>query len=226
MKITEKQVYAKIESVKQILFKSYRKKKISNTDFTIICNNCWGGYVYRRYDLPYLSPTIGLYFFADDFIKLCYDLKNYMQKKLIFINSKDSKWYSELRKKNNLHVPIARLGDIEVIFLHYSSEEEARIKWERRVKRINYDNLIFKFSKMNECTNKDLQKFDELLCNKKICFIPKNETFPMKSGIVFKSAQEDVINDDTSEYSRYIDLELLINSKYVCGRTLEGNYNE
>lgn len=99
MKITEKQVYAKIESVKQILFKSYRKKKISNTDFTIICNNCWGGYVYRRYDLPYLSPTIGLYFFADDFIKLCYDLKNYMQKKLIFINSKDSKWYSELRKK-------------------------------------------------------------------------------------------------------------------------------
>lgn len=44
---------------------------------------------------------------------------------------------------------IGKLDDIEVVFLHYKSEEEAYQKWNRRKKRINYNNLIFKFNDMN-----------------------------------------------------------------------------
>lgn len=50
-----------------------RRSKIKNKDFTIISNNCWGGYVYRYYGLEYNSPTIGGYFFSEDYIKF---LKN------------------------------------------------------------------------------------------------------------------------------------------------------
>lgn len=221
MKIVGKRMYAKVEKIKQKLFLSYRQKKITNKDFSIICNNCWGGYVYRRYGLPYLSPTVGLYFFADDYIKFCYNLREYMKKELVFIQAEESKWFKELKEKNNTCVPIARLGDIEIIFLHYHSKEEAKEKWERRATRINYSNLIFKFSKMNECTDENLKQFDRFVCDKKICFIPRDEKVEIKSGIHFESATQGMITDDTSEYCRFIDIEKLINAKYVCGNKME-----
>lgn len=49
----------------------FRRAKLERTDFSIISNNCWAGSVYRSYGLPYLSPTVGLYFFADYFIRQC-----------------------------------------------------------------------------------------------------------------------------------------------------------
>lgn len=39
-----------------------RLKRLRSTDFTVISNNCWAGTVYRYFNLPYLSPTCGLYF--------------------------------------------------------------------------------------------------------------------------------------------------------------------
>lgn len=206
----------------KILF-DFRKQKLNNTDFTIICNNCWGGYVYRRYGLPYLSPTIGLYFFSNDFVKLCYNLREYMELPLIFISYTQSKYCDEIVRKKQQNIPIARLGDIEVFFLHYKSEEEAREKWERRVQRINYDNLIFKFSKMNSCSIEDLRRFDKLPYNKKFVFIPPEDgNMNLKSGICFKSARGlEEIKNDTSEYARYINIEKLINSRSVCGKYME-----
>ena len=35
---------------------------------TIFSNNCWGGMIYESYNLPKNSPTVGLFFFADDYI--------------------------------------------------------------------------------------------------------------------------------------------------------------
>lgn len=31
----------------------YRRKRIHQTDFTIISNNCWGGFIYQSYGLDY-----------------------------------------------------------------------------------------------------------------------------------------------------------------------------
>ena len=56
-------------------FSAIKRKKLNNTDFSIISNNCWGGAVYRRYGLPYQSPTVGLYFFAEEYINLLSHLK-------------------------------------------------------------------------------------------------------------------------------------------------------
>ena len=42
-------------------------EKLLNKKFTIISNNCWGGWVYREFAVPYQTPTIGLFFLASVF---------------------------------------------------------------------------------------------------------------------------------------------------------------
>ncbi len=55
-----------------------RKIGLNNKDFTIISNNCWGGYIYDRYGLKYMTPTIGGIFFPDDYIKFISNLDYYL----------------------------------------------------------------------------------------------------------------------------------------------------
>ena len=62
-----------------------RRKKLLDEDVTIISNNCWAGHVYRYFGIEYLSPTIGVYFFADDYVKFCKNLKYYIEQKMKFI---------------------------------------------------------------------------------------------------------------------------------------------
>ena len=57
------------------------KRSVKSRDFTIISNNCWAGRVYQYLDMPYLTPTAGLYFFAPDYIKFVSDLKKYLDGK-------------------------------------------------------------------------------------------------------------------------------------------------
>ena len=46
---------------------------------------------------------------------------------------------------DNIHYPVAQLGDIEIHFLHYDSIENAIIKWENRKKRMkNINDCIVK----------------------------------------------------------------------------------
>lgn len=200
-----------------------RRRQLDNDDFSIISNNCWGGFVYQRYGLPYSSPTVGLYFFANDFVKFCFNLKDYMAKPLEFIPYTESKYRIELERRKNTYFPVARLGDdVEILFQHYKTEEEAREKWIRRAARINYDNLIFKFSKQNLCDVEDLTAFDALDCRKKICFIPPEDLSRVKCGVAFKSyAGRPEVSNDIWEYARYINLTKMINSKSVCGLQME-----
>lgn len=219
-----KRIYIRINGALDKYLTVLRRKRISNTNFSIICNNCWAGYVYRRFGLPYLTPTVGLYFFADDFIKLCSDVRGYMEKPLEFISYTESKYSEIIEARNQTNVPLARLGDIEIVFLHYATKEEAAEKWKRRAERINYDNLIFKFSKMNFCSDEQLKRFDSFDFKKKICFVPSGKNADIKCAIPFKSAIGEEIKDDTSEYSRYINITRMINSEKVCGNRMEGKW--
>lgn len=139
-----------------------RREKLSRTDFSIFSNNCWAGSVYRRYGLPYSSPTAGLYFFANDYVKFASRLRHYTSAPLEFIDARESRYADRLREKGELGKPVARLDDIEVVFLHYPSPVEAAEKWDRRCERINWDDVFIKFSQMNCCTEEDLRAFDAI----------------------------------------------------------------
>lgn len=151
--------------------RKYRKGKLRNKDFSIISNNCWGGSIYQRLDLPYTSPTVGIYFYADEYIKFLSNLEHYLSIKPIIIHPNKSKYANQLSKlKVYRYFPIGIIDDVEVVFLHYRSDEEAIQKWEKRKKRINLSNLIVKFNDQNECSEQHLIEFDRLPYKNKICF--------------------------------------------------------
>ena len=75
----------------------------------------------------------------------------------------------ELIEKGQTDIPVGMLGDIEVIFLHYRNPIEAKEKWKRRVERINWNNLVYKFSYMNGCNDSLLSDFELIQGVKKVC---------------------------------------------------------
>lgn len=51
---------------------------------------------------------------------------------------------------------------IEIFFLHYHSEQEAKEKWERRMQRINWNKLLIKFNDQKWCTQTEVDEFMKL----------------------------------------------------------------
>lgn len=209
----------KILEIKRIKFAEKRKKLLKNTKFTIISNNCWGGMMYESYNLQKQSPTVGLYFMASDYIKFISDLQGYIKKDLHFISASDSKWKDSAEIKNDKlfgTYPIGKLGDIEIFFLHYSNEEEALKKWNRRVARINWDKLLVKFNDQNGCTRDDLKKFIELPYKNKV-FFTSNKWEGIDDSTIVRIKQFPKHNYIMASYepfgkNKYLNLEGMINS--------------
>lgn len=140
-------------------------------DFTIISNNCWGGMVYESHGLRKMSPTIGMFIMPEDFVRFCADLPCYLAEPLVFLDPEQSKWADILRAKDDWGTYlIGCIGDVELHMLHYQDEDTARRKWESRIKRVNYDRIIYKFNDQNGATEEDLLAFDALPLEHKIIF--------------------------------------------------------
>ena len=125
--------------------------------------------IYESYNLPKESPTVGMFFMAKDYIEFLSDLKGYINGKLIFINPEESRWKEAPQVSGDKRFgtyPVWVLSNGKntsgLFFLHYHSEKEAREKWERRIKRINWNKLLVKFNDQNGCTAEEVDKFMKL----------------------------------------------------------------
>ena len=134
---------------------------IKSRDFSLIASNCTGTLPYRFLKIPHLSPTINLFFFAPDYLQFASRLEHYLNQPLQFV--KRSK-YAEGRITHESHgrYPIGQLDGLEIHFMHYESEDDAKQKWDRRAARVNFDNLIFMFTDRDLCTPELIQQFDAL----------------------------------------------------------------
>ena len=165
---------------------------------------------YEYFGLPKKTPTVGCFFFPGDFLKMISDLKRYMGYDLSFIPFGESKHKSALIGKTPC--PVGLLGDVEIFFLHYTNEQMVKEKWNRRVERINYENLIFKFSFMNGCSRGDLQQFNSLnLHGKKLAFVKNKEDVNQENVYYPGFEHEDQILNDTYFLDRYFDIISFIN---------------
>lgn len=193
-----------------------RRKKINSTDFTIISNNCWGGFIYQSYNLKYNTPTVGLFFMADDYIKFISDIKKWIYQSINFINFTESKYYDHFKDWNKFgKYPIGILegSDIEIHFLHYNSEKEVLDNWDRRLKRINWNKVLYKFNDQNLCLYEHIKKFSELPYKNKICFTSKHYNLP--SAVYVKSSK--IYSEIKASYepfgnSKYKNINRLINN--------------
>ena len=91
------QIASFYENVSNRIIGNSRRGMLNNTDFSIISNNCWGGHVYRRYNIPYLSPTVGLYFYAEEYITFLQNIDKYLggvfDSLTIMIRNIETNWF-------------------------------------------------------------------------------------------------------------------------------------
>ena len=139
-------------------------KKLRNSKLSILSINCWGGLIYHTFGLPFLSPTINMFFGESDFLKFLHNPNYYMEKELRF-------YKMSFDKNLKCNYPIFLLGDIKLYMNHYGDVgiDGAREKWEERRLKINWFNLFI----MNFTNDIHfLKEFDQLPYSKKICFVP------------------------------------------------------
>ena len=159
-----------------LLKQKINKLFINKDDFSIISNNCWGTFIYKKFGIAYKSPFVNLFFFADDYIYLLENFSPEFLKKLSFIKKDESKYKKTLIEYGiyDDNYPIGILDNkVEVHFLHYTSESDAEDKWHRRLALINYKRLIFKFSDGDGCRDEHVEKFDAFDFDRKVCFVSK-----------------------------------------------------
>lgn len=176
--------------------RSYRNKN-KEKNITIISSNCIGGCIYNDLGLKFNSPTINLFFEANNYIKFCQNLKYYLNTELI--ESKDTK----------ATYPIGILDDIKIHFLHYSNFFEAKEKWDSRKKRVNYEKLFFIMTDRDQCNDIHVTQFLNLPYKNKVFFSSKNTNINNKFFIYCYAEKGDFISQDFPtfrKYEKYIDI--------------------
>lgn len=149
------------------------KKRLRNRDISILCNNCTGGFVLHDLGIRFNSPTINMFFHGLDFFDFVEHFEYYIQQPLI--ENKNPNYGSITTT-----YPVAILNggekyrNLELHFLHYSSFEEAKDKWNKRKERLNMngDNLylIWSFVGM-EKDEKLYQRAQNLPVKNKVIFV-------------------------------------------------------
>lgn len=194
----ERSIRSAVARMEGAIRKKKLQSKLKSKDFSIISNNCWGSFIYQRYGLEYTSPTAGLYILGRDFVKFAGNLEYYLSLKLEFIPWESSTHYEEI--KDETPYPVAKLGDIEVYFMHYHSEQEAAEKWYRRAKRVNTEHILFKLSEREGCSKKDIEDFIKLPLEHKLCF-----AYDDVPGTIHIPELEGFSGDEMSVVDPYID---------------------
>jgi len=206
-----------IPKLKIIYSQWCRRRKLKHTDFTIISNNCWAGTaVYQPFGLKYNTPTVGMGFVDDDYIRFLENIDCYLSMTPEFINPKDAKYYEIKRKQygREIDYPVACLGDVTLWFTHYKTADEALDKWERRKRRINRDRILVKYSQRYNRDSELLRRFLSLPFKNKIAFVEPDS--PIAHPQVVRVPELTALNvnggDETDYTLRYVDVLQLLNS--------------
>jgi uncharacterized protein (DUF1919 family) len=198
------------------IFAPVRRRKLRDKNFTIICNNCYASMaIYQRLKIQYNTPTVGLFFYADDYIRFLEGFEKFVNEPLRFIKVSRHVKTRDFFAKYHTY-PIGVLDDdIEIHFIHYKDEQEASEKWKRRKNRINYENLFFIFSDKDDFQPQYLHRFEMLPYKNKIFFSSKPST--ARNVVFIKDYENRVeVGDDYYQgvFEKYYDVIKWLNCEY------------
>ena len=196
--------------LRTILILIPNKFRLKNKKPSIIASNCNGGVIYHDLGLKFCSPTINLFFYPKDYLKFISNLRYYLSLEL------------SPPKKQNKQWPIGFLDDVEIQFMHYKNFEDAKIKWEERSKRVNYDNLYFIWTDRDGVTYEQMSEFDNMQLKNKIVLTAKkynefSSAYQIK-GFVKEKEVGILSNFKRYSYKRYLDdfdYVKFLNNKYL-----------
>lgn len=126
------------------------------------------------------TPTINLIIWPDEFIVFCNNLELYShcpleQPKETEKPDGDFSYPLGIVRGKSYGLP-----DILVRFVHYSSFDDAKKKWEERFKRVNYNNIFVLMELGTYATERIMDKFEALPYPNKVfmSMFPKSERWP------------------------------------------------
>lgn len=161
-------IYKDLELKKQEINEYLRKEinaqnklKLIDDNLTIIASNCNGSMILNDLGLQFKSPFVNLFVKPTHFIKYLKRIEYYSKCELTFARNTGKSY------------PVGILDDIEIHFLHYQNEEEAKDKWNKRTARMNLDRLFVILTERDGCTYQDLIDFDALPIQNKVVFTQK-----------------------------------------------------
>ena len=190
----------------------YFKRQVGNNKFCIISNDCWGAELYKLLDRPFNTPFIGLMLMSPCYIKMLQNPPFYLNQPLVF---KEESRYTEMQEiKSGSDFPLAVLGesDIEIHFLHYKTIDEAKEKWNRRVSRIDWENLFVKYDCGKDyATANTVYAFNELEISNKLVF--GKENFGFKEVFVIRDYPKNAVQQFRSCFLSFSPVGWLLGDK-------------
>jgi uncharacterized protein (DUF1919 family) len=136
--------------------------RIKNERFILLSNNCWGYEIYKTLGRQYNTPFVGLFLFPECYIRFLENFEKCVDSCIEFTR------ISKYMTGSASNYPIGLINnDIEIHFLHYSSESDAMEKWSRRVDRLKIDMgsevpIFAKFCDRDGCNVEHLYRFHAL----------------------------------------------------------------
>lgn len=152
-------------------FRYVRKQrlKVKDVGFSLVSQNCIGGFLYNNMGLQFNSPTINTLIRGGSFIKFVNDIDKYIAMTPVAAPVED--WVDEK--------PALMLGDISVRCPHSESIDKALGDWKRRAKRFDGRDMRFIATTWDLGENLDLiQRFLDLPYRKVLFTCDKHITGP------------------------------------------------
>ncbi len=146
----------KYREIFRLRLKRYNINRLKNNKFSLFSNNCTAGCIYHDLGLQFSSPTINLFFSAEDYVKFLERLDYFLNTDLTAVISTEK-------------FPVGKLNnELTLNFVHYNTFEQAKEKWIARCKRINKNNMFFILIDRDGCTLEIAKRFDALPYKNKV----------------------------------------------------------
>lgn len=137
---------------------SKNRKRLTNKSPSIISANCIGCLISHWLQLPFNSPFVNLYIEKDEYIELLENFDLFISSTLTEVND------------CNVTFPVGQIIGIKIYFMHYKTFQDAKDAWERRLKRIDKNNLGIIFPNLTRGDDKIIERFERLSFKNKIAF--------------------------------------------------------
>ncbi len=137
-----------------------KKSKVS-----ILSNFCLGGQIYKELGLKVLSPTVNMFCLGMDYIEFLKHYKHYLSLDIQSYEEAGQEYIQGTLNRERF-MPKGIIGSKVVwYFNHYDTSERAVLDWNRKRKRVNFDNVA---AIMIIQSDEEAYMFEELDIDKKI----------------------------------------------------------
>ena len=177
------------------IYNRIKYRKINHNNITIISRDCVGAALYSDFNMKYLSPTINLGMSNEDFVLFCNNLEDIIEL--------DVKEYKNKKYKYPVGYINYKSHKLLLHFAHYKTIDNAIECWERRKKRICYDNIYVIMCCGPNVSENDVELFETIKYDRKVLLSSGVDTKKHKDCFNMKCYENGYKDSLIAHYNKY-----------------------